>query len=68
MKLLQQALGDSLPESHLESIMQVFEPPKPVQRVRDNSSVLSNIARNMHAGPDDGEKPIMRYMETSDAE
>ena len=32
-----------------------------------NASVLSNMANQMQ-GPTDTEKPIMRYMESSDAE
>ena len=55
-------------ESHIETVMQVFRPPQPVRKVADNASVLSKIARNMAPATDDGEKPIMRYMETSDAE
>jgi len=51
--------------------MQSTGRPQPVPKVpQDNTSMLSNMANQMQgpAGPADGDKPIMRYMESSDAE
>jgi len=51
--------------------MQSTGRPQPVPKVpQDNTSMLSNMANQMQgpAAPADGDKPIMRYMESSDAE